>query len=300
MDRKLLTRFAWLSIIAAIITIGLKSLAFHLTGSVGLLSDAIESIVNLAAAILALIILTIAARPPDEEHLFGHNKAEYFASGAEGVLIVLAAISIGITAVKHLIDPQPLEMAGIGLLVSAFASLINFSVARLLLNIGKKYNSITLEADAKHLMTDVWTSSGVILGVGAVAITGLTWFDPIIALAVALNIVRSGFNLMRKSIHGLMDITLPAHELEIITTILDTYKEQGIQFHALRTRQAAGRRFVSFHVLVPGEWTVNQGHNLLEQIERNICQKMDNTTIITHLEPIDDDLSFQDIDLDRL
>jgi len=300
MDRKLLTRYAWLSIIAALITIGLKSLAFYLTGSVGLLSDAIESIVNLAAAILALIILTIAARPPDEEHLFGHSKAEYFASGAEGVLIVLAAISIGITAVKRLIDPQPLEMAVIGLLVSAFASLINFSVSRLLLNIGKKYNSITLEADAKHLMTDVWTSSGVILGVGAVAITGLNWFDPVIALAVALNIVRSGFNLMRKSIHGLMDIALPAHELEIITTILDTYKDQGIQFHALLTRQAAGRRFVSFHVLVPGEWTVNRGHNLLEQIESNICQKINNTTVITHLEPIDDDLSFKDIDLDRL
>lgn len=300
MDRASLTRFAWLSVGAAIATIGLKSAAYWLTGSVGLLSDAIESLVNLAAALLALALLTVAARPPDEEHVYGHGKAEYFASGAEGTMILLAAVSIAYTAIHRILNPQALEQTGFGLLVSAVASLVNLAVARVLLKAGRDFNSITLEADARHLLTDVWTSLGVFVGVGLVALTGWELLDPILALAVALNIVWSGYSLVRRSILGLMDTALPAAERNAVLEVLDHFAaDQGIEYHAVRTRQAGARRFVSCHILVPGSWSVQRGHLLLEQIEAGIRSRLTDVTVFTHLEPRDDPLSFDDMHLDR-
>lgn len=296
MDRSSLTRYAWLSIAAALVTIGLKSFAYLLTGSVGLLSDAVESLVNLVAALMALAMLIVAARPADEGHPYGHSKAEYFASSVEGILILVAAVSIGVAAVGRIRTPQPLEQPGFGLAVATFASLINLAVARVLLRVGKKNNSITLEADARHLMTDVWTSVAVIAGVGAVALSGWQLLDPIVALAVAVNIVRTGYHLIRRSVAGLMDAALPPEEYEKLMAVLDKYKEQGIQFHAIRTRQAAGRRFVSVHVLVPGRWTTHRGHHMVEKIEADIRDTLAGAIVFTHMEPVDDPLSFQDIE----
>jgi cation diffusion facilitator family transporter len=244
-------------------------------------------------------MLIIAAYPPDEKHQYGHSKAEYFASGAEGILILIAAVCIGVTAVGRIISPRPLEQAGAGLIVTTIASLINLGVARILLYVGKKSNSITLEADARHLMTDVWTSVAVIGGVGAVALTGWGVLDPVVALAVAVNIVWTGYRLIQRSISGLMDTALPSEEHQIISRILDGYRKQGIQFHSLRTRQAAGRRFISIHVLVPGKWTTHRGHHLVDKIEIDICNALPGSTVFTHLEPVDDPLSSEDIELDR-
>jgi len=293
-DRSSLTKYAWLSIGAALSTIFLKTLAFLLTGSVGLLSDAAESVVNLIGAIVALIMLTIAARPADESHAYGHSKAEYFSSGIEGVLIVIAAIFIAAAAINRLLNPQPLEEVGIGLVVAVAASAINFFVARVLLRAGKRYKSITLEADAKHLMTDVWTSVGVITAVAAVAITGWLPLDPLIALAVAANILWTAFGLLRRSAQGLMDASLPAEEQAAVVKVLDSYKDQGVVYHALRTRQAASRGFISFHLLVPGLWTVQRGHAMLDQIENEICQVLPGASVTAHLEPLEDPVSFED------
>lgn len=298
-NRLYLTRFAWLSIGAALVTIGLKVAAFFITGSVGLLSDAAESIVNLVGAGVALVMLTIAARPPDDEHAYGHGKAEYFSSGVEGALIFVAAISIAFAAVMRLLNPQPIEDAGIGLVVAAIASVINFGVAQILKRAGKQYDSITLEADAQHLLTDVWTSVGVIIGVAAVALTGWDRLDPLIALAVAANILWTGFHLVRRSALGLMDTALPTDELEKINAAIEPYKAQGVQFHALRSRQAGARRFVSMHVLVPGDWTVQRGHQLLEKIESDIRAAIKNITVFTHLEALNDPASYDDTKLDR-
>jgi cation diffusion facilitator family transporter len=298
-DRRSLKKYAWLSIGAAITTITLKSVAYALTGSVGLLSDAIESVVNLVGATVALAMLTVAAQPPDDEHPHGHDKAEYFASGVEGALIVAAAISIAIASVSRLLHPQPIEQVGLGLLVSTLASVINFVVARKLLDVGKRFDSITLEADARHLMTDVWTSVGVIGGVGLVVLTGWTRLDPIVALLVAANIVYTGGRLVQRSVLGLLDTALAPGEGEAVERILASYRTQGLEFHAVRSRQAAARRFVTMHVLVPGEWTVHRGHELLERIEHEILECLPNCTVLTHLEPIEDPKSFDDIDLDR-
>ena len=294
-----LTRFAWLSIGAAVLTIGLKTTAYWITSSVGLLSDALESLVNLVAAIMALSMLTVAARPPDEMHAYGYSKAEYFSSGLEGALILLAAVSIAWTAVPRFFTPQPLEHVGIGLTVSVLASAINFGAARVLLNAGKEYRSITLEADAHHLMTDVWTSAGVVLGVGTVALTGWLRLDPIIALVVAMNILRTGWQLLSRSVSGLMDATLPAAEQEAIKQILNQYESQGIQYHALRTRQAGTRAFISLHVLVSRDWTVQRGHDLLEQLERDIRAAVPGAQLFTHLEPQGDPAAWEDVALDR-
>lgn len=296
---KPLTRFAWLSVAAAILTITLKAIAFLLTGSVGLLSDALESIVNLAGALMALAMLTIAARPADEDHAYGHSKAEYFASGVEGMLILIAALGIAATAIPRLIAPKPLEQVGLGLAVSVIASIINFVVSIVLSRAGKKHNSITLEADAQHLMTDVWTSAGVLLGVGAVSITGWGRLDPIIAILVAVNIVWSGIRIIRKSAFGLMDIALSVEEQNIIQKTLEYYIQSGVQFHALRTRQSGVRKFVSMHVLVPGEWTVHRSHQLLENIEADIRNVIPGVTVFTHLESLDDPTSWDDMYLDR-
>jgi cation diffusion facilitator family transporter len=296
---KSLARFAWLSIAAALITISLKITAYLLTGSVGLLSDAMESFINLAGALMALAMLTIAVRPADEEHAFGHGKAEYFSSGVEGTLILIAAVSIGITSVHRLLDPKPLEKIGIGLVVSVLASLVNLFVAIILTRAGKKYRSITLEADAQHLMTDVWTSAGVIVGVGAVALSGWQRLDPIVALIVAGNIVWSGVRIIRKSVMGLMDTALPVETLNTIQKALESYEQTGTQYHALRTRQSGSRQFVSFHVIVPGSWTIHEGHQLLERIEADLHGRLPNLTLFTHLESKDDPSSWDDINLDR-
>lgn len=300
MERSSLKKYAWLSIGAAVATIALKSLAFLLTGSVGLLSDAVESVVNLVGAIVALIMLTIAARPPDESHAHGHSKAEYFSSGIEGALILIAAVSIAYTAIQRLLNPQPLEAIGFGLVVSMAASAVNFVVARILLRAGETYDSITLEADGKHLMTDVWTSAGVIAAVAAVGIVGWLPLDPLIALLVAANIVWTAFGLLRRSIAGLMDASLPAEEQAIVVKVLDRYKLQGVEYHALRTRQAAARRFVSFHLLVPGSWTVQASHELLDQIENEIGQMLPGATVTAHLEPREDPASFEDAGPNRV
>ncbi|MCA9875180.1 MAG: cation transporter [Ardenticatenaceae bacterium] len=299
-DRKRLTRFAWLSIGTAVLTISLKVVAYFLTGSVGLLSDALESGVNLVAALLALAALTIAAQPPDEQHAYGHAKAEYFSSGAEGTMILFAAVMIAATAIPRLLNPQPLEQVGVGLIVSIIAAVLNLATATVLTRAGKQYNSITLTADAHHLLSDVWTSAGVVVGVAAVALTGWNILDPLIALAVAAQILYAGVKLVRKSAAGLMDTALPAEEIALLTAVLDNYRQQeSIEYHALRTRQSASQRFLSVHIQVPGDWTVQHGHTLLENIERDLRQALRPLSIITHLEPIEDPASWQDIVLNR-
>lgn len=294
-----LKRYAWLSIAAAIATILLKGAAWWLTGSVGLLSDALESFVNLAGALMALAMLSLAAAPADDRHAYGHGKAEYFSSAFEGFLILLAAASIAYTAIERLLHPQSLEAVGVGLAVSVVASLINLFAARELLKAGRAFNSITLEADAKHLMTDVWTSVGVIIGVGLVWISGWLWLDPLIALLVAANIVWTGWGLLHRSASGLMDEAISEEQLDAIEAMLQNYRQQGLDFHALRTRQAGRQAFISLHVLVPGEWTVQRGHDLVEQIEADIRAAVPFSHLTTHLEPIEDPLSLVDEALDR-
>ena len=267
-----------MSIIAALATIGLKGGAYRITGSVGLLSDALESLVNLAAAIVALIALSAAARPEDEDHRYGHSKAEYFSSGFEGALIMLAAASIVYTSIQRLLAPQPIERITLGVSISVAASVINLLVARVLFRAGRRHQSITLEADAHHLMSDVWTSVGVIVGVSAAAMTGWQRLDPIIAIVVAINIVRTGVNILRRSLMGLLDTAIPDDLQRKITEIMGRHARHGVRFHALRTRQAGAWRFVDFHVLVPGHWSVQRGHDLLEEIEEEVRGAVPNSS----------------------
>ncbi len=299
MNQTSLTRFAWLSIAAAVTTIGLKAAAYFLTGSIGLLSDALESGANLIAAVVALGALTLLSRSPNDEHPYGYDKVEYFSSGVEGALILVAALSIAATAIPRLLNPQPIEQAGVGLGVSVLASAVNFGVARVLRRASQAYNSITLEADSRHLMTDVWTSVGVVGGVIAVVVTGWLWLDPVIALAVALNIILAGIGLLRRSFSGLMDTALPLEDRAKIQTVFAKYHQQGVETHALRTRQAGARRFLTVHILVPGQWTVQTGHNLIEQMERDLHRVLPQLTLTTHLEPLDDPQAQQDTHLDR-
>lgn len=298
-ERRGLLRFALLSVVAAVVTIGLKTAAYVITGSIGLLSDALESLANLVAALVALYALWVAARPPDEEHTYGHTKAEYFSSGFEGLLIVAAAVGIVVAAVRRLIEPLPIQDPALGLLINALASVVNLAVARVLLRVGKRHESITLEADAQHLMADVWTSLGVIAGVTAAVATGWHRLDPIVAIAVALNVLRSGSRLLRRSVYGLLDTSLPEETLDKIKAILDAHSGAGVRYHALRTRQAGARRFISFHILVPGNWTVQRGHDLLERIEEQIREVVPNSVVDTHLEPIEDPVSWEDTRLER-
>lgn len=297
-DRSFLRKYAWLSIAAALCTIGLKMAAYLLTFSVGLLSDAMESGVNLAGALMALAMLTVAARPPDEDHAYGHSKAEYFSSGVEGALILIAALAIGITAVERLLSPKALEQVGLGLLVSVVASLINLGVALILARAGREYHSISLDATSRHLMTDVWTSAGVLVGVGAVAVTGWQWLDPLVAILVAMQIVWAGVGIVRRSIEGLMDKAIPRDELDRLQNALKPFLASGIEYHALRTRQAGARRFVSLHVLVPGAWTVHEGHQFVERIDQSIRQTIPNASVLTHLESKDDPASWDDEETD--
>src|SRR5688500_1423014 len=299
MERSGLTRFAWLSIGAALATIALKALAYFVTDSVGLLSDALESLVNLAAALMALAMLIVAARPPDEIHAFGYSKAEYFSSGVEGALIVFAAVIIAWTAVPRLITPQPLEQVGTGLAASIIAAALNFLVARHLLSGSKQYRSITLEADAHHLMTDVWTSAGVVAGIAIVALTGWTRLDPMIALCVAVNILLTGVRPRRRSWLGLFDTASGHAGPGRVTGNLVRYASQDLYYHALRTRQAGVRSFISFHALVPGEWSVQRGHVLVERIERDIRAAGPCATDFTFLETINDQAALMALYLER-
>jgi cation diffusion facilitator family transporter len=299
MNRAFLTRFAWISIAASLATMALKTVAWYITDSVSLLSDAVESIVNLLGGIMALAMLTIAARPSDKEHTFGHSKAEYFSSGFEGSLILIAAISIAGAAIQRFLNPHHLHELGIGLLVSVVASLINLGVALVLLRAGRKNASITLEANAQHLLTDVWTSGGVLVGVGVVALTGWEILDPAIAILVAGNIVWTGCRIVRRSIDGLMDKALRPDDLSVVNRALEEFAKEGIQFHALRTRRAGARKFVELHVLVPGRWTVQRGHNLLERIEHRISSALPGTVVFTHLEPREDPSSWAEEALDQ-
>ena len=293
-SRSALTRFAWLSIAAAVATIVLKAVAYLVTGSVGLLSDALESIVNLAGALMALAMLSVAAQPADEDHTYGHSKAEYFSSGAEGFLIVVAALGIAITAVQRLINPQPIEQIGTGMLVSFAASAINLVVALVLRQQGKKHNSITLQANSAHLLTDVWTSVGVLAGVGLVAITGWQRLDPVIALVVAGNIIWAGYQILRESVHGLMDSSIPADELAMVNGVLNAYLHTGVQYHELRTRRSGAERFISFHLLAPGDWSVHKGHALADEIEHGIRAVLPGCTIFSHLESLEDPASWEE------
>jgi cation diffusion facilitator family transporter len=295
-----LERFAWLSITAALATIALKTAAWWITGSVGLLSDALESLVNLAAALLALWMLRLAAAPADDEHPYGFSKAEYFSAGMEGGLIVFAAAGILFASVPRLLHPQPLEMAMPGLALTVLATLVNFAVARSLMGAGRRFHSITLEADGRHLMTDVWTSAGVFIGIALVFATDLYWLDPLIALAVAAQIVWTGAALVRRSVRGLLDAAISPVDKSEVTRLFGEYgRRYGVSFHALRTRQAGARRFLSFHMLVPDAWTVSQAHKLSEELEERIRSLVPNASIDTHIEPIADPASYEDQGLDR-
>ena len=294
-----LTRYGLVAVAAALVTIALKGGAYWLTGSVALLSDALESLVNLVTSVLALVLLGIAARPADEEHAYGHTKAEYFASGFEGALILIAAGGIAGAAVRRLIDPLALEAVGIGLAITAVATVVNLIAARVLLSAATRYGSIALGASARHLMVDVWTSAGVIAGVGVAGVTGALWLDPLLALVVAVHIVRAGVDLIRRSTMGLLDTALPEATRREILEILEQVRLPGVQYHAVRTRQAGTWAFVSLHVLVPGDWSVQKGHDLLEEVEERIRRAVPNCTVFTHLEPIEDPVSFEDTGLRR-
>ncbi len=299
MKERPLTYYARLSVAAAVITLVLKLIAWRITGSVALLSDALESLVNLAAAFVALGSLAVAARPADDDHAFGHSKAEYFAAGTEGALILIAAVAIAWSAVERLFFPHALSEPTAGLAISAVASGVNFAIARVLLRVGQNRNSIALQADAKHLLTDVWTSLAVIPAVALVAVTGWLWLDPLIGLLVALHIVVTGVGLVRESMLGLMDTGLPAPQMEIIHATLAKYAEEGVQYHALLTRRAAARQFMSVHLLMPGEWSITRGHDVAERIERDLRKAIPGLIVLTHLEPDDDPVSWHDVELER-
>lgn len=291
-----LTRFAWLSIAAAGTTIALKTGAWYLTGSVGLLSDAAESVVNLMAAVIALVALKVAALPADKNHHFGHAKAEYFSAASEGVMILVAAVFIVVAAAERLIHPAPVSNLGVGLAISVVASIINGSVAWVLLRAGRRYRSHTLTGDAKHLLADVWTTAGVVVGVGLVAITGWQILDPLVALAVGVNIVVTGWKLLGESASGLMDVSWPQGDNERLARLIRNFTDEQVGVHALRTREAGHRRYVEFHVLVPGEWSVIRAHDLVEEIETAIRVAFDGVSISSHLEPREDPRAYSDYD----
>lgn len=296
------SRYAWWSIAAALATMGLKLYAWVLTGSVGLFADALESLVNLAAGVLALLVLRVAERPPDDEHLYGHEKAEYFSSGAEGGLILFAAVSIAVSAVRRLLAPRPVEEVGVGLAIVVVAALVNLAVALALLAAGRRLRSITLRANAHHLLTDVWTSGGVLVGLAVVQVTGWQQADPLVALVLAAQIGWTGFRLTSASVHGLMDRALPPDEVGQVTEVLAEARRRErdeVRYHALRTRRSGARSFVSFHVQVPGRWSVQKGHDLVEEIEAEIRRRLPSASVFTHLEPIEDPRSYHDQVLDR-
>ncbi|MBB1025211.1 MULTISPECIES: cation diffusion facilitator family transporter [unclassified Dietzia] len=293
-----LQKFAWLSVATSIVTIALKMAAWWVTGSVGLLSDAAESVVNLVASVVALIAITVAERPADDDHQYGHSKAEYFSAGVEGAMIFVASTFILYTGVERLINPVPIESLGLGLAISVVAAVVNGVVGALLIRAGTRHRSPTLKADGKHLMTDVVTSVGVVIGVALVWITGWEFLDPIVALAVGLNILFIGYKLVHESGMGLMDATLPDEDNRAIQEVLDRHRQPGrVDFHELRTRESGRWRFVEFHALVPGDWSVDQGHDLVETVEQEIHAALPHSHITTHLEPIEDERAYNDVRL---
>lgn len=297
--RRRLIKVITVSIVAAVLTIALKFAAWLVTGSIGLLSDAAESLINLVAAVVALIVILWATRPADEDHAYGHEKADHLSAGFEGGLIVLAAVSIAYAAINRLLHPAELDVVGLGIAISLVATVLNLVTARLLIRTGREESSAVLHADGRHLMTDVWTSLGVVVGVALVWLTGWQTLDPIIALIVAANIVWTGVGLVRESLAGLMDRALPEEDLAVVNQVLDSYASAEIGFHALRTRMAGRRSFISVHVLVPGRWTVQRGHDFAETIEQDLRSRFDHVTVFTHLEPMEDPVSFADTGLDR-
>ena len=295
-----LTKYAWLSIVAAVVTIALKTGAYLLTGSVGLLSDAAESVVNLIAAVIALVALTVAARPADHNHHYGHGKAEYFSAGIEGLMIFVAAALIIVSAVQRLLHPQELEKLGIGLAITLVATAINGAVGWLLIRVGRAHRSATLVADGKHLMTDVWTSVGVVAGVGLVAVTGWLPLDSLVAIAVALNILWMGWRLVAQSTTSLLDAALSPADVALVTAVLDRHRTDDVDFHGLQTRESGRQRFVSVHVLVPGSWTVQQAHDVAESVETDVRDFLEHAHVNTHLEPREDARSYEDYAYDGI
>ena len=286
-----LTRYAWLSIATAVVTITFKSGAYLLTGSVGLLSDAAESVVNLVAAVVALIALRVAARPPDHNHHYGHGKAEYFSAGVEGLMIFAAAAVILVSAFQRFLHPAALESLGLGLAISAVASVLNAVVGLLLLRVGRQHRSVTLIADGKHLITDVWSSTGVLIGVLLVGITGWHRLDAVVAALVGLNILVTGFRLVAGSVTALLDVALPESEQARVREVLDTFASDDVELAELRTRESGRHRFVSLTVRVPGEWTVRRGHDVADRVEVAIAQALPGTSVQTHLEPREEAVS---------
>ncbi|WP_279107583.1 cation diffusion facilitator family transporter [Gordonia paraffinivorans] len=293
-----LTRFALLSIVTAVAVFALKVVAWWVTGSVGLLSDALESIVNVVAAVAAFVALRVAAKPLDSGHNFGHTKAEYFSAVFEGVLIVVAAVIIVVSAVDRLLHPRELESVGLGLGISIAATVLNGAVGLFLIAVGRRHRSLTLEADGKHLMTDVATTIGVVIAVFLVAWTGWLPLDPIIAIAVAVNIMVVGFGLVKRSGAGLMDSALPDEQLEAIEAVLDRHRAHGIVFHDIRTREAGHQRFVQLHMLVPGDWSVQRAHDLAEEVEGELHDAVADLSITTHIEPVGDPRAYEEWRLD--
>ena len=289
-----LAKFAWMSIIVSVIVFGMKMAAWWATGSVGLLSDALESTVNIVAAVVALFALRTAMKPADAVHHFGRGKAEYFSASIEGFMILLAALIIVYTAIERIITPRELEQIGWGLTISTVAAMINGGAALILLRAGNQHRSPVLVADGKHLLTDVWTSVGVIVGVGLVVITGINRLDGVVALAVGLNIIVTGVNLLRSSTAGLMDKALSDEDHLKIVDVLTKYESETVKFHALQTREAGRQRFISMHVLVPGAWTIQKGHDLSEELEADIIALLPNTLVTTHVEPLEDERSWAD------
>jgi cation diffusion facilitator family transporter len=289
-----LTNLALLSIAAALLTLGLKFGAYAVTDSVGLLSDAVESTVNLVAALTALFAIWYAARPIDRNHPYGHEKIEFFASGIEGTLILFAAGSIIWYAIGRMIDPRPVESIGLGAGITLLATLVNLAVARILLYVARERGSVVLAADGRHLLADVLTSAGVIAGLILVRLTGIEELDPLIALIVAVNIVRTGIGLLRTSIDGLLDRALPEQDQERLRTVIQAELEPGATFHALRTRKAGSRRFVDFHLLLPGVVSVQQAHDVTRRVEKAVKTAFPAAEVTIHIEPIEERASWED------
>lgn len=295
-----LRRLALVSVLAAIVTIAMKGVAYGVTGSAGLLSDALESLVNLLAAVTAYVSLWYASRPADATHTYGHEKIEYFASGLEGVLILLAGLGTIAVAVERIVSPKPLTDLGLGLLLSGIAAIINLAVANMLLKAGRRHRSIVLEADGHHLMSDVYTTGGVIAGLGLVALTGWVWLDPVLAILVGLNILYTGYRLIRRSFNGLMDHALPPEEQMQMREAIRAALPKGTDFHALRTRQAGRRTFAEFHLLVPGRRSVSDAHALAHRVEAALLVAFPDLTATIHIEPIDEKESWESQELQQL
>lgn len=293
-----LRKYAWLSIATALVTMLLKSGAWAITGSMGLLADAAESLVNLVAAVAALVAVTIAAMPADENHHFGHSKAEYFSAALEGILVVVAAGSIIYLAVDRLLNPRPLDSLGLGLALSIVSALFNGVVGQVLIRVGRRHRSVALRADGTHLMADVYTSAGVVVGLALVWATGWEWLDPVIAILVGVHILVAGYRLISESTGGLMDASLSPEDNARIQEILDAHTEKGrIEFHSVRTRESAARQFMEMHMLVPGDWTVRRGHDVMEDLIDRINAEFPAMRVTGHLEPISDPRSYEDMHL---